>query len=94
MSVRAEEREYRNLLKTPKRGWAHADEAHGLASLCDIIGRQQCMNGLSIWLWAKAQGVDEEAMLRLAPRTRREPAAFVAAVLGNEPFENQEGGSQ
>ena len=84
---------YKAAMKTPRRGWSHANDEQMLAVLSDCLGRACCLRPEAVFDWAKRHSNYRD--LRKASKRLIDNAAdmeLLVAVLNDLPLEQDEAG--
>ena len=77
-------------MKTPRNGWAHANEEQMLAVLSDTLARHCSLNAEQVFKWAKRHSTYHD-LLRASQRLidRAAEMELLVAVLNDQPLEQQ-----
>ena len=85
-SARGSMMTYRQLLKTPKCGWKHADDDHMLAALCEASSYVLCLRGQALWEWARQQRIGYRRLLGMMGDMRKRPLDALCCVVEGLPW--------
>ncbi len=84
---------YKAAMKTPRRGWSHANDEQMLAVLSECLGRACCLRPEAVFEWAKKHGSYRD-LLKASKRLSNNAAhmELLVAVLNDLPLEQGEAG--
>lgn len=74
-------------IKTPRRGWSHANDENMVAALSDALARHCCLNAEKVFEWAKKHS-NYPDLLRASQRLIDNAAdmELLIAVLNDQPL--------
>jgi hypothetical protein len=79
---------YKQAMRTPKCGWAHANDEHMLAFLCERLGAGCCLNPEQVFKWAtKHSSYNELRSIAHELIANAAHMELLVAVLNDEPLE-------
>jgi len=79
---------FARVIKTPKRGWAHANDEQMLAVLSETLARHCCLIPKQVFEWAKKHSTYRD-LLRASQRLIDNAAdmELLVAVLNDQPLD-------